>query len=118
MYFKTLLVGAAIALAAGSTQAHAKLESAEPRPASTLAVAPKTIRLQFDTALEPALSKIALHDAAGKAIALAPAALDKSDPKAMTVPVPALGSGAYRVQWSTVTHDGHKVKGEFTFTVK
>jgi methionine-rich copper-binding protein CopC len=32
--------------------------------------------------------------------------------------VPTLAAGAYKAQWSTVGHDGHRVKGELSFTVK
>lgn len=111
-------VAATLAIAAGSVQAHARLEASEPKAASTLDSAPRLLRLQFNEALEPAFSKVALHDAADRDIALPKAVPDKARPKEMAVPLPPLGAGTYRVLWSTVTHDGHKSKGEFTFRVK
>jgi methionine-rich copper-binding protein CopC len=36
----------------------------------------------------------------------------------MVATLPSLQSGQYRVQWSTVTHDGHKTRGEFSFRVR
>jgi hypothetical protein len=36
----------------------------------------------------------------------------------MTAQLPALPPGAYRILWSAMTHDSHKMKGEVPFTVK
>lgn len=115
----SLWLGAvALAIAAGAAQAHAKLEASEPEASSTLDTAPKALRLQFNEALEPAFSKIMLRDGADHEVALPKAEVDKANPKTMAVGLPALGPGQYRVQWSTVTHDGHKTKGEFSFRVR
>jgi methionine-rich copper-binding protein CopC len=107
----------AVATAAGA-QAHARLESSEPQAAATLDSAPKQIRLKFNEALEPAFSKIKLTDASNAEVPLPPAKVDAADASTMSVPTPILRAGAYHVQWSTMTHDGHKAKGEFVFTVK
>ena len=112
------LIAAMLAIAAGAVQAHARLEASEPGASSTLDSAPKVLRLQFNEALEPAFSKVTLRDAANRDIALPKAVPDKARPKEMAVPLPPLAAGNYRVLWSTVTHDGHKTKGEFTFRVK
>lgn len=45
-------------------------------------------------------------------------AADPADAKALIATTPGLHPGGYRVQWTTVTRDGHKVKGEFSFRVK
>ena len=108
----------AAAGAASLAQAHAKMESAEPTPDSALQAAPKAIRLHFNEAIEPAFSKIALSNAQQVAIALPKVVVDKDDPKTMSATVPALTSGSYSVRWSTMTHDGHKAKGQYSFTVK
>lgn len=110
------LLALVLAFAAGASQAHAHLESSEPKAASTLASAPTTIRLQFNEAVERAFSRIVLRDAAKHEIALPkPTA---ASPKEVSVALPALPAGEYQVQWSTVSHDGHKAKGEFAFRVK
>jgi methionine-rich copper-binding protein CopC len=106
--------GAAVSVA----QAHAKIASTEPKADSELQSAPKEIRLQFNEALEGAFSKIELVDANEAAVQLPKAAVDKSDPKVMFTAVPALQPGQYSVRWSTMTHDGHKAKGQFSFKVK
>jgi methionine-rich copper-binding protein CopC len=120
MNAKLLISSAALVLAsslASSAWAHAKLEAAEPKAGST-AASPKEIRLQFNEVLEAPFSKIKLVDAKDAVIEPAAVAVDKDNPKALVATMPALSAGAYRVQWSTVTRDGHKVKGEYTFTVK
>lgn len=116
------LFAAATFIAAGAVasgaQAHAKLQSSDPQAGSTLATAPKQIRLKFNEALEPAFSKIKLTAGSNTALAIPSAKVDKADPTMMVAPLPALGSGTYHVQWSVMTHDGHKVKGEYLFQVK
>lgn len=98
--------------------AHAKLQASEPKAGTTVAASPAQIRLQFNETLELPFSKIKLIDAKDAMIEPSAVALDKADPKAMVATMPALPSGPYRVLWSTMTRDGHKVKGEYAFTVK
>lgn len=109
---------AAAGIAAPAVQAHAKIEASLPKADSELQAAPKEIRLKFNEALEAAFSKIELVDAKDVAIALPKIALDKSDPKVMFTPMPVLHPGQYKVRWSAMTHDGHKVKGQFVFRIK
>lgn len=121
MPIKRALLASTFAIAAATTtgaQAHAKLESSEPRAGATLDAAPQQIRLMFNEALEPAFSKIKLSDARNVEIPLSPAKVDAADTSTMRVSTPPLRTGVYHVQWSTMTHDGHKAKGEFVFTVK
>lgn len=113
-----LIIASVLAISASTVQAHAKLESSVPKASSVVDVAPKSILLQFNEALEPAFSKIKVSDEKNVEIALPKASIDKEHPKAMSVALPVLHSGQYRVQWSAVTHDGHKTRGEFTFRVK
>ncbi|MDL2353948.1 MAG: copper homeostasis periplasmic binding protein CopC [Pseudomonadota bacterium] len=113
-----VLTLAAAAGAASVAQAHAKIESSEPTADSVMEGAPKAIRLHFNEALEPAFSKIELFDAKQAAVVLPKVAVDKEDPKTMSTTVPVLESGKYSVRWTTMTHDGHKAKGQYSFTVK
>lgn len=98
--------------------AHTKLESSMPQANAVVAAAPTQVRLQFSDPLELPFSKVKLVDEKGAVVEASKIAVDSTDPKALVATVPALRSGAYRVQWSTVTRDGHKVKGEFAFRVK
>jgi hypothetical protein len=98
--------------------AHAKLESSSPQANSVVSPAPAQVRLQFSDPLELPFSKIKLIDESGAVVTPSKVTADPANPKVLLAPVPALKAGAYRVQWSTVTRDGHKVKGEFSFRVK
>lgn len=121
MSTKRFMTVAAFALASAATSsafAHAKLQSSDPQTGSTLNAAPKQVRLKFNEALEPAFSKIKVMGPQNSEIPVAATSVDKADPTVMTAPLPALAAGEYHVQWSTMTHDGHKAKGEVKFKVK
>jgi len=121
MNFKNLLVAAAAAIAtvaAPAALAHAKLQGSQPAANSIVSAAPTQVRLQFNEPLELPFSKVKLVDEKGTVIEPAKLAADPADTKALVASTPGLHAGAYRVQWTTVTRDGHKVKGEFSFRVK
>jgi len=121
MHIKRLLVAGAFAVTAAtaaSAQAHAKLEASEPQAAAVLDKTPKQIVLKFNEPLEAAFSKIKLTDASNAELPLPPAKIDAAGANTMSVPTPSLRAGEYHVQWSTVTRDGHKAKGDFAFRVK
>lgn len=108
----------AAGLTASVAQAHAKMESSQPKANSELPDAPKEIRLRFNENLEPAFSKIELANDKGVAVALPKVDIDKTDHKVMFAAVPPLQKGQYQVRWSAMTFDGHKTKGQFTFRIK
>lgn len=121
MSIKRVLAVITFGLASAVTSsafAHAKLQSSDPQAGSTLDTAPKQVRLKFNEALEPAFSKIKLTGPQNNEIPVTATTVDKADPTVMTAPLPALSTGEYHIQWSTMTHDGHKAKGEVTFKVK
>lgn len=114
---------AAVTLVAASAMppaafAHARLQTAQPAASSELASSPAQIRLQFNERLEPAFSKIELLDAKDATLPLPKAEFDKADPTVMFARTPQLKPGQYRVRWSVMAHDGHKVKGEYAFRIK
>lgn len=121
MSIQRLLAVAAFSLASAGASpafAHARLQSSDPQAGSTLSSAPRQARLKFNEALEPAFSKIRLTGPGNREIALPAAAVDKTDPTVMTATLPSLSAGDYHIQWSAMTHDGHKVKGDVAFKVK
>jgi methionine-rich copper-binding protein CopC len=101
-----------------SAFAHAKLQSSDPQAGSTLAAAPKQVRLKFNEALEPAFSRIRVTGPQDKELPVAATTVDKADPTVMTAALPALSAGEYHIRWTAMTRDGHKVKGEVAFKVK
>lgn len=111
-------VALAALLAVGSSaDAHAFLERADPRVGSTVRSAPDKVRLWFTQRLEPAYSRAEIFDEAGQRVALGPATLDPGGRMLLTVPVPPLVSGRYRVHWRVLSVDTHITEGDFTFAV-
>jgi hypothetical protein len=67
--------------------------------------------------LEPAFSKIQVFDSTGKEIDNKDSKVDSADKTLMSVSVPKLAAGTYKVKWSAVAVDTHHTTGTFTFTV-
>jgi copper resistance protein C len=109
--FATSLAGAPAA------SAHAFLDHAIPAVGSTVATAPREIRLLFTEAVEPHFSAVTLAAAGGKAVATGAAAQDPHDKAELVLHLPALGPGRYTVAWHVVSVDTHRTQGHFTFTI-
>ncbi len=103
---------------ANSAWAHAALKSATPAKDAEVATAPKEITLQFNEKLEAAFSNAKLVDSTGKEVTTDKATLDAADASVMKLTVPALAPGKYKVEYVGVGHDGHRRKGDYSFTVK
>jgi methionine-rich copper-binding protein CopC len=80
--------------------------------------APKEVSVIFTEALEPKFSSLTLVDDKGTVVSKAPSVLDPADAKHLTLPLPTLAPGLYHVKWTTSATDGHKMSGDYTFTVK
>jgi copper resistance protein C len=102
----------------GFACAHAFLDHAEPKVGSTVNVSPKVVALSFTQELEPAFSTVEVLDANGKQVDSQDVNVDSKDASIMTVSVPNLPAGTYRVQWKVTSVDTHKTHGSFTFTVQ
>lgn len=121
MKIKHLLLAAAAVASLASAPvalAHARLEASSPQANSVVTPAPAQLRLQFSEPLELPFSKVKLVDEKGAVVSATRIEADPANAKALLAAIPVLHAGAWRVQWSTVTRDGHKVKGEFGFRVK
>lgn len=120
MIFRTPLIAAAAAagLLAVATQAeaHARLVSATPA-ANASTPSPTTLTLRFSEKLEPKFSGAALMKADGSSVPVK--AQVGKDRKTIVADVPGkLAPGAYMVMWHVVSADGHRMKGDFSFTVR
>ena len=103
---------------AGKAEAHAFLDHADPRVGASLAASVERVRIWFDSALEPAFSKITVQDAAGKTVDRGDTRVNPSDATLLEVSVPRLPPGTYRVIWSVVARDGHRTTGDYRFVIK
>ena len=97
--------------------AHAFLDHATPAVGSTIHASPAQVKLWFTQALEPAFSTAQVSDAAGKRVDRGDPQLDRGDATLLTVSVPSLAPGRYRVRWRVLSVDTHVTEGDFTFDV-
>jgi methionine-rich copper-binding protein CopC len=109
---------AAMAFVSGAAWAHAKLQSATPAAEATLDAPPKEISLHFNEKLEAEFSSVKLTDGGGQNIGGAKSHLDPLQPSILRLDLPDLNPGTYGVQWAVVGQDGHRIKGQYKFTVK
>ena len=113
----TLLATTTLALTTQQALAHAHLVKSDP-VAYAVVSAPKLIHLEFTESLTRKFSSFKLTDTDGNAVALTP--VDSKDAKVLeATPNAALEPGLYTITWTAVsTEDGHKMTGNFSFTIK
>jgi copper resistance protein C len=109
-----LACAVAASLAPAMLLAHARLLASSPSAGAQLDAPPQALTLKFDEKVQLAVLKLST---AGADI---PLQFDRGTEGAtlVSVALPSLAPGGYRVQWSALTvDDGHVVKGTFSFTV-
>jgi methionine-rich copper-binding protein CopC len=97
--------------------AHAFLDHADPRVGSMVTGSPPVVKIWFTEELEPAFSKIEVFDAAGHEVDLKDSKVDPANAAIMTVSLPKLPAGNYKVVWHAVATDTHHTQGTFPFMV-
>ena len=103
---------------APSAWASAFLDHAEPAVGSTADSPITEIKIWFTENLEPALSQMQLLDRHNKPVTQSQATVDSSDSTLLTLSVPALRPGKYKVYWKVMSVDTHMTVGNFLFTVR
>ncbi|HEX5014921.1 MAG TPA: copper resistance protein CopC [Candidatus Limnocylindrales bacterium] len=97
--------------------AHAELDTVTPADGSTVEVPPTEVVMTFTQDLNPSKSSIVLVTAAGAEVASG-GEVDASDPRRMTLALPALEPGAYEIRWTSWSaEDDEGDRGVTTFTV-
>lgn len=115
---RRIVVATALLAAPAYAMLHPRLLAAVPAVNSTVTVVPITLRLTFQEALEPAMSRITMIDSARRAVALGAVAADAADPKTLVAAFKApVGPGRYTVNWQAAGADGHPMRGSYAFTV-
>jgi methionine-rich copper-binding protein CopC len=97
--------------------AHAFLDHARPAVGSTVHGSPAEIRLCFTAPLEAAFSTVRVLDKSGRQVDMKDKQVDQRNPAEITVSVPPLAGGTYRVVWHVLSVDSHVTEGDFTFEV-
>jgi len=98
--------------------AHARLIKSVPGRQATLASAPSRVQLWFNERLEGHFCNLSVWDQDGKQVDLGDVEVTSANPKQLSVGVPSLGPGTYRVKFRVLSVDGHIVESEFPFTIR
>jgi copper resistance protein C len=110
-------MGAVLFFASPYALAHARPKVMVPAAESTTA-SPPMISVTFSEAVEPKFSSLNVTDEQGKKFNTASSVPLPNDPKTLTLALPSLQPGGYLVHWVSVATDGHRMEGEYKFTVK
>jgi len=112
------LAGGMLCLFSALAHAHASLKIAVPAANAVVASAPAEVELRFSQALEPALSRIEVRNAAGERVDHDAVHTINGDAHRLGVALkPALPPGAYRVDWQAASVDTHRTTGNFSFQI-
>jgi methionine-rich copper-binding protein CopC len=109
---------AAMTMLSAPAAAHTFLDHATPAADASLAAAPAQLVLVFTDPLEGDEVKIELFDAAGHRLAsnADKSAVLKDD--TVTIPLPKLPPGDYRVTWLVNPAPGHQTSGDYHFKIQ
>jgi len=110
-----LLFAMLAALAAGEAFPHAFLDRALPAVGSAVHGTPGQVKLWFSQELEPAFSTVKVLDRNGNQVDRMDKRVDGGDATLLTVSLPPLAPGIYRVVWRVLSVDTHVTEGDFTF---
>ena len=115
------LILAALATAA-SSPLHTELKESDPAADTVLEASPTAVTLTYTTAVQLALSTVAVRHAGAGGAAVAGGELahpgdDRHDVLVLPLTEP-LSSGSYVVAWTTAGPDGHPLSDEFGFRVE
>ncbi|GKL47412.1 hypothetical protein NUBL13453_37660 [Klebsiella pneumoniae] len=114
-----LSVALAGMLTAAGAFAHAHLQQQIPTAGAQLSASPQTLTLSFSEGIEPAFSGVTVTGPQQHAVATGKLTRSADNPAEVTLPLAkALPPGEYTVAWHVVSVDGHKTKGQYTFSVK
>lgn len=81
--------------------------------------APSELTLVFSEGIEPSFSKVTVVGPEKKNITTGKLLVTGADKTHVSLPLSQpLEQGEYNVNWNVVSVDGHKTKGEYTFSVK
>ena len=82
-----------------------------------LRASPPQLKIWFTQRLEPAFSKVQVLDSSGKRVDNGDSRVDSADTTLLTVSLPRLSPGTYRVAWRVLSVDTHVTEGDHTFEV-
>ena len=116
---RSALIVLASVLATPAALAHAHLTKQSPAANADVAVSPQALTLNFSEGVEPGFSGATLTGSNKEQIKTGKASRSEQDKTQLIIPLAqTLEAGKYTVDWHVVSVDGHKTKGQYTFSVK
>ncbi len=115
--FRLVLALVAVLSGVAPAFAHAFLVTSDPPVGSTVASAPKFLRLTFTEGLEIAFCRVAVTDGMGMDDTAGKPQPVPGHPEQMMVALNITMPGRVMVSWHAVSVDTHKTQGNFSFTV-
>jgi copper resistance protein C len=112
-----LFATCALLLLIEGSWAHAFVDHAEPAVGSRIHGSPRQVKIWFTEKLEAAMCKIQVFEPSGQEIDQRDVQIDQSNGALLTVSLPELRPGKYKVLWHAVSVDTHVTSGDFTFEV-
>ncbi|MBC3381244.1 CopC domain-containing protein YobA [Serratia fonticola] len=107
-----------VGLSSQQALAHAHLKVQTPAADATVSSAPKVLTLNFSEGIEPNFSGVKVTGPDNAVVKTGKLDLDPSNNTQVNVPIESeLAAGKYQVSWHVVSVDGHKTKGQYSFTV-
>jgi copper resistance protein C len=98
--------------------AHAHYVASTPGSGAHLAAAPSSVVITYDDALDPNQTVVRVSGPNGQDVTTGKTVVTIEATKVATVPIEAVGSGTYTVNWHAVADDDKGItEGTFTFTV-
>lgn len=110
------LLAFAIAISGSPAFAHSEMNKSVPRDGETVPAGLSQIELKFTDDLRLTLAKIS-REPEQNAEDIAITRIPKAFTSHVTLSVPPLQAGDYKVTWTGVGKDGHVMSGAFTFVV-
>jgi methionine-rich copper-binding protein CopC len=112
---KKFILASVLGLLTTGAMAHSPLKSTTPADAAVIAEVPANVLLEFTGKLR--LTRVTTTHADEEGVDL-----DLSGHKGFaskfTIPMKAMGNGAYIIDWRGLGADGHTMKGSFGFVVE
>ncbi|HEY3305802.1 MAG TPA: copper resistance protein CopC [Candidatus Binatia bacterium] len=105
------------AVVPSEVRGHAFPVRSEPRVGWTIPASPATVRIWFDSEIEPEFSSLSVYNSANRRVDRTNARVDPSDGTLLQVDLPPLPPGAYRVYWKVLAKDTHVTEGDYSFIV-
>ncbi|OMQ24397.1 MULTISPECIES: CopC domain-containing protein YobA [Serratia] len=107
-----------VGLSSQQALAHAHLKMQTPAADTTTHSAPKMLTLNFSEGIEPNFSGVKVTGPDHSVVKTGKLTLDPNNSTQINVPIETeLTAGKYSVSWHVVSVDGHKTKGQYSFTV-